>query len=433
MSDDFKLSVDIEADLSRLDNTLNAAEAKVAAAGQRMQRSLTGGGGGSGGYAGVSPIAGPQASPGSANIFTPRGGTFFGPNLNAMGGNGGAPPPAPPWWLFAGGQTGIRGVLGSLGNSALGAMGMGGYGAMASNLGTAGGVAMVGTAIAVATASRAFSISTNALQNERAMRTAGDLQGLGTSAGASGGLLQQAQAIENRQAPGLLRYFPGANGLAQTAYSNAAEREFQKGGGINLNNLRGVAATMSESFAAQSANLSAYGDFAGRAATLQRERQQIDADYVRKRDTEGAVTADIWWHAQNDRLTATAQVMNTQQINAVRTTRLSGTQAVLGAMGMGTMSNVLGIQNDLQNQLSMTPDVAGNKPMRDAMRIAAGGKTVAALMGGMTPAQEFTPGMVDMGSGAIRSGSMRNQDPGVLTALNDIAKKVGEMHPLITH
>lgn len=91
MSDDMKLSIDISADLTKLDGTLAAAQAKVQAAGQSMQRAVTFGPTYGGGYAQLPAAGVPFSGAGGGGMggggsLPPAGGAY-----GAGGGNFGLP------------------------------------------------------------------------------------------------------------------------------------------------------------------------------------------------------------------------------------------------------------------------------------------------------------------------------------------------------
>lgn len=90
MADDFKLSVDVAADLTKLDSTLNVAQQKVSAAGNRMQRAL-GFFGGEGNTNVFTEAGFPAIGLGMGGLAAsaPLYGQFLGINANIMAGQRG--------------------------------------------------------------------------------------------------------------------------------------------------------------------------------------------------------------------------------------------------------------------------------------------------------------------------------------------------------
>ena len=405
MSDDFKLSVSVEADLTRLDNSLNQAIAKTRAAGRQMQEAMHGG---TGGYMGTSSLAG--MAPSSPTM--PGTPISWGNNLNASAGNGMMPPiPPTAWQKFA--------------NNFMGKGGLG----FGMPLAVTAGIIAAQTRMQV---NKSVLGTTLAGQNMFMAAARGD-----TVSAYS----YQAQAEESiRNMPlvgGIMGYAVDNSRLASRIGSNLF-------GGQNTSIGRALqsmgmdprvtseAALENEKMRIQNNRGIFGGGYLGELAEIKykygtlahREIQDMAA-----RGVESSVLEDRQAEL-NRSYRREMQENDIKRKNDLRSIKSATTQANMNAFGYSGLANIVGIQTQFANELAMTnPE---DKARRDALKSLQSSQIMAEVMGNMQPAQAITPGTMELGGGAVRTGSVRNQDPDTLRALMNLGDKLGQFPPLVT-
>lgn len=484
MSDDMKLSIDISADLSKLDSSLAQAQAKVQAAGQNMQRAVMF----SPGNGGTGSISSPVSMPGAPHLvsFSAGGG------INARGANGGgnflgyAHPigPAPAGPMMPGNAFGYSGsgavsfggrLNANIGNAFSNNIGYG------SPIGPAiprGGVAPYGTQIDEASAAmRGLQMNEReTIANSIISRFApygGGLAGtlaatavvmkgattlFGIGAAAQGSLADLHAAAVTAGMPtgrptalrNLANYYaaggPAASsgpvgmfasymGLPQ-AYMNYESKKDIANGGFGLD------------FAAQANSLDALqqkqltnnmgfrgGGYEGKMKQIDFNFNQGMVDLQQKRNTGGfgnqtdfsnAISAQFIETARQKKELDFSQSQSNQDIESY--TR----QNVFAMAGMGGFAAIDEIQRSFRQPIAELKNQSGtqNDKRRRLLENQRDTAIGAAVAGGMRPAQAISNPMNEaVGQGSVVLGTMSGQDPNVLRNLVDAIKVWGASPP----
>ncbi len=378
MPDDFKLSVDIEANLTKLDNTLNLAQQKVAMAGANMQRSLDLSVGG--GATAMSPIAG-----GQQGGTIPGTGISFGGGLNASAGNGQRPSynlSAEAVSQLMGGGAGRGGVnktsKAMAAATRLGAYSFAGYAAFKA----------ADTLIGIAGGERQLLLGRSRGDQVAEYEGAGQIQQTYESVPILGNLLSS--------------YRKATNGTDYTA-SASARRQARDLNLQNKNVFGGLDARKREidfeQNVAQPATLAQMASNGVDRSTLQE---------LSGRQTEHT-------YAENKRLK-----FDTNQ--ALLDIKSSTAQSRLRTMGLGGLADIEAIKQSHRSDIALA-DQQGEtgKKIAESLRTLQSSEIVESIMGNMQNAQEVNPASASLGSGSVRLGSTQGQDPGTVYLLSKIA------------
>lgn len=409
MADEWKLSIPIEVNLNNLDNSLNMAQTKIQAAGVRMQAAANfniGGMTGGGLMAGAGPSGmGP-------------GGVSFGGKLDARS--------AAQWNQRQNTQNFL---------SLAGLMPGGGI---------LGGAGMVGAAVS-ATAYQINAVQSAAMNMAAAGRGLSNIRtdiGFANRALARGdaGYAQGAYgSVENR-----IRGLPGVGGMIGSSID-----QFRENMQYN-SNVFGVNTRLGRMFQDMSYNPKTQGAAFDRAMELQLSAQKgifggsyqgqmqqlgYEMSVTNPREIEdarrGGATSGMLDALRKSQIADIArrhQEITVTESNAMRSINTQTTQSRLRAFGLPGLANIAGIQADLANQLAvLRPD----DEKRGALTRAANAAIFESIQSGMQPAQQFVPSTMDLGPGAIRPGTMRNQDPAVLQHLASMDWKLSDMPAVV--
>lgn len=430
MSDDLKMVVDISADLSKLDSSLQRAEAKVAASGQKMQRAASftpGVGVGSsmtsagGGFLMAAPHpnnvsfsslnaggGGGFGSPGAFRIGAGNAGTSMGafglnrppPNavsfssLNATAGGG-----------FGGGGGGINWAsIGSGGDGDGGAGGAAMAGMMSSTLGRAAGLA----GMVYAAARTGTTLGASAGNYDRAR---------GAFFNAGSGRNRAHFLAEMEQHP-----MPIFGGMMETYRQQGWGGPNQFGANINFTNTGAVQEDITS--INRRNNLGMFGGgLAGKFRDLSVAKglmhDEMERMHYNKVDPNtitnywNSATADM--RRQRDELGVDEQQRHLNLSSAAK-------QMNLRAMGMGKYAEIEAINRSFGDQLAHAVDDTPQH-RQDLQRLQR--TSVAAVMfGNRLPAQAVS--MSGMGesfrAGSVRVGSMSGQDfPAIVEWLRKIS------------
>ncbi len=391
MSDDFKLSVDIEADLTKLDNTLNTAVQKTEVAGRRMQENLLLGAGASG-----MPLL-PGTTFGIPGGGVGVGGGGFGGGGGGAGGGGGIP---------GGGGGGAFG--GALRIGAIAYAAAKGNELLAAN---AHGMLELQNAIMAGGRGDRVAEAQYASGFEQVLRS---VPILGTAFGATADTARYGSRVASN-------FFGGS----ETATGRALQRFGQDPAQSARTRLE------TEQLGIQANRGIFGGGYYGELEDMNyRYGTVLDRDIQRKRyagDTDSDIADYVAEQGRN-------QAREHQEITIrrnvdMRTIKSGTTQANLRSFGAGGLANILGIQTQFQNEIEMTNPADVQR--RGALASQRDAEIMSAIMSGMRPAEAFTPGALALGNGAIRAGSLRNQDADVTKGLMHVADKLGNFNPLV--
>lgn len=378
MSDDLKLGIDVSADLSKLDSSLQRAEQKVAASGQRMQKAATfspiGAGSvmtGAGGMSAPHPNAVSFASVNTGGgSFSPGGGGFT--VQSGQGGSSGA------------GGAGVASVLRSGWGRAIAAAGIVvGAGALEAD---AGNILRSDQYFRQASRQNNMRQAGHFLaEEERSWGNIPLVGGMIVSASrqfrninyeATSGALESARQMESANAPGL---FGGGLGGRRRALQDAAR--------LNSDELTNMRAN----------------------------RVHPDAIKERLRQMSISMGQDI---QELD--------IDTQQRDKNYQSQIS--QMKLSALGLGKYANILsinrGFEDKIAHSVSDDPSVGRN------LRALQSATVRAAMLSGLQPAQEVSiSGMGGaLAQGSVRMGSLSGQsDDFIKQTLGEIAENTGTM------
>ena len=415
MGDDFKLSVDIEANLTKLDQSLNMAQQKVSQAGQRMQSALFGagvGGQGGGGFTGASPIATQNAASGhvSGSAVSFGGGANMVPGNTAsiLEMNSKAQRDAA---LYR--QMQIDSILGPRGGS---------LGAMQSGLARLGISAASPLTMAVGAGAAAITGGNYALpiaiQSQQLQFSAQAVRGVqGTGAYAAGETFRQLDyQIENMQAPGNLAIIPGANTLTR----NLSEYLYNKKTGHPMN--FGKAADVSDEIAGFRREVGiGFGGYVGEKAGLDFERQQFATKNKVTEVQLGSAMAKAERDSANTAFDLRRSIIERDRSVDLLTLEGNAQMSQLNAFGAGGVAKLIGIRTQFQaERLKTNPN--------DAERLAAlnraeSSASLEAITSGLQPGQEFTPGMAALGSNEV--AGFRGQESKTIKYLMNIDRNLG--------
>lgn len=453
----FKLSLNVEADLSRLDNSLSRAASKVSAAGSKMQADLfsRGVGGGGGGLTGVSTIAAPAASgpgvmgtsvsfggganistqstinaqlqrvaamtamPGVAGTATAFGGAILPNSIAGVMGTGVA---------FGGGlnaatQSTINAQLANTANSKLGV-------AMVSNIATrmggGGGYGMPSWGRMAAGIGGAAYIGKEAIDSAVTMlgaydnaRLAQNYREIGSSGYAEQMSAAAAAEAKMRAVPAL-GWIRGASldidrqsAYAAGDYANSASPADKASGAFDL---RAIQYRNQQGFMG--------GGYGGKLTTLSQQSDQFLRDVIGKQghmapnDFSAYVSAGIKDLNRTFEETKFTQSQKLQDISSYTQ------QSQMRALGGNLFANLNEIQRQFSEPIATlerqnNPD---NRPELEALRKQQSAATMEALIGGIRPAQEFTPGTMATGS---RVQGIFGQDQKTLQTLMHMDANIG--------
>lgn len=411
MPDDFKLSIDIEANLNKLDQSLNMATQKVQTAGRRMQSDLFGAGLGGSTFTGISPMAQQAASghvSGMAASFGGGANIAYGNanNINAMNlaaaqyasRNASFDREQRLRQLFGPQQTfmgGLESLAGRFGVSAASPM------AITAGIGAAG----------IAGANYALPLMIQAGQIQQAGNIIRGVSGTGPYA--AGEQFRQLQTIlQNVQAPGGLRFIPGVN---QALRSAIEYRSYQTTGhGTNL----GMAAQIADERAGfQRETAVGFGGYTGELENLRFDRAQLATRVESVRAQLGSAAANAFQADANRAFDQRAANIARDRTIDLLTIRNQTTQSTLNAFGAPVLSRLVGIRTQFQSERLKTNPLDFQR--LTALSRAESAANLEAITSGTQPAQEFIPGTTAFG--ADRVSGLRGQAPETLRVLRQIA------------
>jgi hypothetical protein len=379
-NDDFKLSVDVEANLAKLDATLSVAQQKVLTAGANMQRSLNIAPMGFASGVGTAAYGNAQMGPTGAQ------GVVFGGQLNATAGNGMAQRGAPPGFSYAASRMATPGFWSQAGSAYRGMLGA--MGTLAAGYGAA--------------------VTGGTLADNMAMANAG--------VGPTRGFLGALGMSSIDEALGSLARF-GANstplGRIGPVRSWLQEKGISDSGNWETK-LR------TEQSAMQS--LSAYGGLKGtlahldfqRNTILPRELAQMEIRGISKMDRDAYQS----WQLSNIR----AQEHRGITLDRVehRDIQLSTREMMQRAMGMALPAELTGLQREYNQRFAQAGLENWSEDKMNALRQNFKAAKLSALLSGMAPATAMEPNGMALGTNSVQIGIANGQDPDALRFLRGI-------------
>ncbi len=404
--DDFKLSLDIEANLSKLDSTLQQAAAKVSSAGAKMQAALfaNGVGGQGGGFTGVSGIATPAASGpgvtgtsvsfgGNANIQTQSsinaqlaatqnnrlGGALVSNMSRSMGGGGGGPLGVPGWGRFAAGVAGA------------GYVGMRAIDSINNELSAYGSVKLA----------ERYRDNLGASGYAERMQAAGQAEASARSVPLIG-WAYGARLDMKRAAAYASGDYANSSSPSERAKGAFALRELQ-----NTNN-RGFLG----------------GGYGGQLTALYQQSEQFQRDVI---GNQGKMAPNDFKNfvregSNNLKRQYDETVFGQQQKIADITSATQ--QSQFRAMGGSLFANLAEVQRQFRQPIATLEQQNDprNRPELDALRKQQSAAMFETIVGSIQPAQEFTPGTIAAGG---RVQGMFGQDQKVLQTLTHMDANIG--------
>ena len=405
MSDDLKLGVDISADLSKLDTSLQRAEQKVAASGQRMQKAAT---------------FNPSIGIGSSMTGSAAGGLQSAPHPNAVSFSSLNAKPGKPLTggqQFANAVSGFlnQNVLGGGGGGVVGASGYtsgGGFGGMLGNsalflqrnlmAGIATAAATVGTVEAV---QKGTDVWTQMQLTSSTSSYRSHLQGLA--------------AVQDS-----VRNIPIFGGILDYMSRDESNTNWRNTANVNEQNIalgrkidRGLFG----------------GGLAGDRRDLANERKLLadNRDEMMRQNVWDPVANNNYHKKDADlRMREAQNNIQIEQRSMNMENQISGNR--LRAMGLGKYANIMDINRTYDEQIALASgnkDFKGDLPQFVAqLKRAKSSEVMAAIMSGLQPAQEISMSGsgAALAQGSVRMGSESGQSA---EYLKQIAQNTGEDAP----
>lgn len=407
MSDDLKMGIDITADLSKLDTSLQRAEQKVSASGQRMQKAAT-----------FNPSIGGINATGSAGGMqsAPHPNAVSFASLNSNVGGGGFRPAIGSGGAFTGG-------VGALMNAAYpNAVTFGNLNAQAGWGATAGGKGIGGW-----------------LNGSAAFLQKNLMAGVATAAATLGVVSATEVGVDMWRDMDLTKHADNPrNRLHGMAKVEQDIGNIPLVGGLLqtlLRNSTGVSWTASNKMYEENValgrrlNMGAFGGgLRGRQTDINAEQRLLGDDAMNNRmnqifDPVGNENYRIKKGLLD--LKQTELNIETEQRSKNIETQISG--AKLQSMGMGKYANLMSINRNYDEQIAMHPNEQG---YQDQLKRLKSAELSAALMSGLQPAQDISMSSVGgaLAQGSVRMGSLSGQSA---EYLKQIAQNTGVDAPAV--